>query len=94
MARLNGSCQAALDSGLQQQAVDHDLDGVILAPVEFDLLIQLAQLLVHAHAQKAFRRELLEELAELTLAPAHDRAPGSSPARLRHYRRRLPGAEP
>ena len=58
--------------GFSSRRSTTDFDGVILAPVKFDLLIQLAQLLVHAHAHEAFRRELLEELAELTLAPAHN----------------------
>ena len=36
----DGSFQALLDAGLDQQAVDHDFDGVVLAPVEGDILVE------------------------------------------------------
>ena len=52
-------------------AVDHDLDRVLELLVEPDLVIELADLAVDAHAREALGLEVLEELRVLALA-THD----------------------
>ena len=54
-------------------AVDHDLDGVLVLLVELDVLIQLADLAVDAHAAEALVAQVLEQLLVLALAAKHDR---------------------
>ena len=68
---------------LQQNAVDHRFDGVVLAPVQVYRLRQVHQLAVHAGAE-ALPVELVEQLLELALASAHDR---------RHHRDALAPAQ-
>ena len=65
--------QAMLDSRLHQQPVDHQLDGVVLALVQLDLVVgDVAQLAVDAGAREALLRQLVELLLELAFAPAND----------------------
>ena len=64
--------QPALDARLEQQPVHDHFDGVIAPPVERNFLVEVVELLVHAHAHETLARQLLEELAEFTLPPAHD----------------------
>ena len=52
-------------------AVDHDLDRVLELLVEPDLVVELADLAVDAHAREALGLEVLEELRVLALA-THD----------------------
>ena len=73
-------------------AVDHDLDGVLVLLVELDVLVQLADLAVDAHAAEALVTQVLEQLLVLSLAAEHDRrehvrAPAL--ARLEHLVRDL-----
>ena len=55
------------------QAVDHDRDVVLVALVEHDRFLEQADAVVDPHAREAFGAQLLELLAVLALAPAHDR---------------------
>ena len=55
------------------EPVDHDGDVVLVLLVEDDLLLEPAQLAVDLHAREALLAQLLEELAVLALAAAHDR---------------------
>ena len=55
------------------QPVDDHRDVVLELLVEDDLLLEQPQLAVDLHAREALRAQLLELLAVLALAPAHDR---------------------
>jgi len=55
------------------QPVDDDRDVVLVALVEHDRLLEHADLLVDLHPREAIRPQLVEQLAVLALAPAHDR---------------------
>ena len=55
------------------EPVDHDGDVVLELLVEDDLLLEPAQLAVDLHAREALGAQLVEQLAVLALAPAHDR---------------------
>ena len=52
-------------------AVDHDLDGMPELLIEFDGVVEGADLVVDAHAREAFAAQVFEELGELTLAVGH-----------------------
>ena len=65
--------QALGNATLEQQPVDNNLDGVILAPVERNGFVKRTQLAIDARAQEAILREFLEFLPVLALAAAHDR---------------------
>ncbi len=54
-------------------AVNHDLDRVLVLLVELDVLVQLANLAVHANAAEALLAQVLEELLVLALAAQHHR---------------------
>src|SRR5262249_35978945 len=71
--RAHGLLQPLGDAGFDQQAVDHDLDGVIAALVQRDLFVERAQFAVDARAREAARPELFELLFEFAFAAAHDR---------------------
>ena len=64
---------------LHDQAVDHDRDVVLELLVEDDLLLEQPHLAVDLHAREALRPQLLELLAVLALAPAHDRRQDHEP---------------
>ena len=70
---LDGRLQALLDPRLYQQPVHHYFDGVILAFVERDLLVERTQHAIDARADKALAREFLQILLVFALAPADDR---------------------
>ena len=59
--------------GLHHQPVDDDRDVVLVLLVEHDLLVEPAQLAVDLDPAEALGAQLLELLAVLALAPAHDR---------------------
>ena len=61
-----------LDAGLDQQAVNHDFDGVVLALVEIDFVFQIDQFAVDAGAGKTVLNKLFHLLLELALAAAND----------------------
>ena len=65
--------EAALDARPHQQAVHDDLDRVVAAAVEADVLVERAHLAVDAGAREAARAERGQLLLELALAPADDR---------------------
>src|SRR5215510_6011206 len=65
--------QSLSDAGLDQQTVDHDLDGVIAALVQRDLFVERSQFAVNAGARESCRPELFELLFELAFAPPYDR---------------------
>ena len=71
--RLDGIGHAPADVGLRDEAVDHDLDRVLVGLGQPDRLGQLAHLAVDARPREPLARELVEQLAVLALAPAHDR---------------------
>ena len=58
---------------LHHQPVDDDVDVVLELLVEVDVLLELAHLAVDLDPGEAVRAQLLEQLAVLALAPAHDR---------------------
>ena len=58
---------------LHDEPVDDDGDVVLELLVEVDVLLELAHLAVDLDAREAVGAQLLEELAVLALAPAHDR---------------------
>ncbi len=70
--RRVSTCCAVRLAGLEHDAVDDGLDGVVLALLEAHALGQLGHLAVDARAE-ALLVERLELLAELALAAAHDR---------------------
>ena len=55
------------------QPVDDDRDVVLVALVEHDRLLQHAHPVVDLHAREAVGPQLVQQLAVLALAPAHDR---------------------
>ena len=59
--------------GADDEAIDHDRDGVIEAPVELRWIGELDQLAVNDRAHEALLAGSLEELAELALALLHQR---------------------
>ena len=71
--RLDRVREPLAQVGPHHEPVDHDRDVVLVLLVEDDVLLEPAQLAVHLHAREALRAQLLEELAVLALAPAHDR---------------------
>ena len=64
------------------QPVHHHRDVVLVALVEDDLLLELAQLAVDLHAREALAAQLGQLLAVLALAPAHDRRHDHEPRAL------------
>ncbi len=62
---------ASARRGLEQNAVDDGLDGVVLAPVEQHGLGEVAQFAIDAGA-KPLLIELIEQVLEFALAAAHD----------------------
>ena len=72
----------AADVGLRDEAVDHDLDRVLVGLGQPDRLGELAHLAVDARSWKTFARELVEELAVLALAAPHDRRQHLEPRAL------------
>ncbi len=65
--------QALLDVLARAEAVDHRLDGVLLAQCQRRHRVDLMQLAVHAHTDEALRTQLVEHLRMLALAVADDR---------------------
>ncbi len=65
--------QALADVVAHHEPVDHDRDVVLVSLVEHDRLLEHPDPLVDLHAREAVRAQLLEQLAVLALAPAHDR---------------------
>ena len=73
VGRLDRLGQALPEVGLQHEPVDDDLDRVLELLVEDDLLLEQPLLAVDLDAGEAVAAELLEHVAELALAVAHDR---------------------
>ena len=71
--RLDRLGQALAQIGLEHEPVDDDLDRVLELLVEDDLLLEQPLLAVDLDAREAVAAELLEHVAELALAVAHDR---------------------
>lgn len=72
VARLDCLDQAWQRRLLQHDAVDDDLDVVLVLLVELEALVEAVHLAVDAHAREALLGQVLEELDELALSPAHD----------------------
>ena len=70
--RFDGGLEALLDSRLDQQAVDDHFDGVILPPVDGDLLVERSKDAVDAGAHEALACQFLEIFLEFAFAAAHD----------------------
>ncbi len=71
--QLNRAGQPPLDSRPHQQAVHHQLDGVVLALVKLNIFIRnLPQLAVDAGAGVSLLHQAVKLLAEFALASAHD----------------------
>ena len=72
LRELGGLLHALRDAAervlAHDDAVDDDLDRVLDVLLELDLLVELADLAVHAHAAEALALEVLEELGVLALA--------------------------
>jgi hypothetical protein len=64
--------EAMLDSGLDQQAIDHDFDGVILALVEREVVFEIHQFAIDAGAGETVLDELLHFFLEFAFAAAND----------------------
>ena len=65
--------QPVLDSGLHQQPVDHDFDGVVFSLVQRNVIFEIDQFAVDPRPGEAVLHQLLHFFLELTLAAAHDR---------------------
>ncbi len=71
--RLDRLGQALAEVGLEHEPVDDHVDLVLELLVEDDLLLEQAHLAVDLDAREAVGSQLLEHVAELALAVAHDR---------------------
>ena len=71
--RLDRVGQALAQVVAHHEPVDDDRDVVLELLVELDLVLEHPQLAVDLHAREALGAQLLEQLAVLALAPAHDR---------------------
>ena len=71
--RLDRVGQALAHVAAHDEPVDDDRDVVLVLLVELDLLLEHPQLAVDLRAREALGAQLLEHLAVLALAPAHDR---------------------
>ena len=81
--------QAPLDAGLDNQAIDDDVDRVVAAPLEEDVLFERAQLAVDAGLEEAPLAPGGEVLLELALPAAHDgrQDVDADVVRIRHHLR-------
>ena len=70
------------DVGLGDEPVDDDLDRVLVGLRQPDRLGELAHLAVDPRPREALAREIVEQLAVLALAPAHDRRQHLEPGAL------------
>ena len=68
----HGGLKTLLDSWLEDDAIDHRFDGVVLALVKQDFVGKVAKFTVNAGAE-ALLVEFVEQVLELALAPADDR---------------------
>ena len=71
--RLDRVGQALAQVAAHDEAVDDDRDVVLVLLVEHDLVLEHPQLAVDLRAREALGAQLLEDLAVLALAPAHER---------------------
>ena len=79
---LDGVGDAAPDVGLGDQAVDDDLDRVLVVLRQADRLGQLAHLAVDPGPREPLARQVAEELLVLALAPADHRRQDLEPRAL------------
>ena len=70
--RLQGVCQTALHALAHDEAIYDDLNRVLLLLFERDLLAEIMQLSVDAHAHIALAANLFEHLLVLALLAAHE----------------------
>ena len=70
--RADGFGQTLVDAGLDEQAVNHRLDGVVAPLIELNLFVERQQFAVDARAEEAVFSQLLKLLLELALAAADD----------------------
>ena len=76
---LDGLGQPLAQVGLEDQPVDHDLDRVLELLVEDDLLLEQPRLAVDLDPGEPVGAQLVEHVAELALAVAHDRRVDGEP---------------
>ena len=81
--RLDRLGQPLAQVGLEHEPVDDDVDLVLELLVEDDLLLEQPRLAVDLDACEAVGAELVEHVAELALAVAHDRRVDGEPRPLR-----------
>ena len=81
--RLDRLGQTLAEVGLEHEPVDDDVDLVLELLVEDDLLFEQAHLAVDLDAGEAVGPQLLEHVAKLALAVAHDRRVHGEPRPLR-----------
>ncbi len=83
---LDGLRDARADAVLHDHAVDHHLYVVDLVAVELHALGDLLRLAVGADARETLLRDLLEQVAVVALAAAHDGRQDAQPRAGRHRR--------
>ena len=71
--RFDRLLKALRDAVLQQQAVDDDFDGVILAAIERNRLVEIDEVAIDARADVTFLRVFLEFLLVFAFAAANHR---------------------
>ena len=65
--------QPSPDAVLDHEAVDHQIDGVLLVLVQRGDIVHAVELAVHAYADKAFRLQFLEAVEMSSLLKLHER---------------------
>ena len=80
---------AALQIGLDDQAIDHRFDGVVLVAIEFDRVVDVVQFAVDAHAHVAGLADVLEDLLVMALAILDQRREDLNAAAFGHGRDRV-----
>ena len=68
----DGELEAVFDSGLHQQAIDDDFEGVVLALVEGQVVFEVHQFAIDAGAGEAVLDQLLHFFFELAFAATND----------------------
>ena len=71
--RVDRFGETTLDAAANDQPINDELNRVIAAPIELDLLVERAELPVDSRLRVAARAESGKLLLELALAAAHDR---------------------
>ena len=81
---LEGFGQAQAEVFPDLEAVDHDIDRVLLFLVQIRQIVEIADATVDARPHETRGAQLLEDLLVFSLAPAHDRGQQHELTALRH----------